>query len=155
MIPSMSHRLFQESEFSPCRKHDRCLLLCLKARKRLHVATVLKEQIFQIGGILQSTCKHLRQVILPLCRHLSFQMRKYPYRKGKQKSVIFAVIGLCGYSVSYVCSDDVRTPFESAPDDADFDALRQVLISDSTCEIVDIPEKPCQVNLLGGMRQIA
>ena len=43
------------------------------------------------------------------------------------------------------CSDDVRTPFESAPDDADFDALRQVLISDSTCEIVDIPEKPCQV----------
>ena len=43
------------------------------------------------------------------------------------------------------CSDDVRTPFESAPDDADFDALRQVLISDSTSEIVDIPEKPCQV----------
>lgn len=43
------------------------------------------------------------------------------------------------------CSDDVRTPFESAPDDADFDALRQVLISDSTCEIEDIPEKPCQV----------
>ena len=43
------------------------------------------------------------------------------------------------------CSDDVRTPFESAPDDADFDALRQVLISDSTSEIADIPEKPCQV----------
>ena len=105
----MSHRLFQESGFSPCRKHDRCLLLCFKARKRLHVATVPKEQIFQIGGILQLTCKLLRQVILPLCRHLSFQMRKYPYRKDRQKSVIFAVIGLCGYSVSYVCSDFATT----------------------------------------------
>ena len=105
----MSHRLFRENEFSLCRKHDRCLQQCLKELKRLHVATVPKEQIFQIGGILQLTCKLLRQVILPLCRHLSFQMRKYPYRKDKQKSVIFAVIGLCGYSVSYVCSDFATT----------------------------------------------
>ena len=105
----MSHRLFRENEFSLCRKHDRCLQLCLKARKRLHVATELIERIFQTGGILQSTCKHLRQVILPLCRHLSFQMRKYPYRKGKQNSANFAVIGLCGYSVSYVCSDFATT----------------------------------------------
>ena len=51
----------------------------------------------------------------------------------------------CSLAEQMFCSDDVRTPFESAPDDADFDALRQVLISDSTCEIVDIPEKPCQV----------
>ena len=101
MIPSGSHRLFRENEFSLCRKHDRCLQLCLKARKRLHVATMLKEQIFQIGGILQSTCKHLRQVILPLCRHLSFQMRKYPYRKGKQNSANFAVSPVCGGNFSY------------------------------------------------------
>ena len=51
----------------------------------------------------------------------------------------------CSLAEQMFCSDDVRTPFESAPDDADFDALRQVLISDSTSEIVDIPEKPCQV----------
>ncbi|MGM9854256.1 MAG: hypothetical protein ACI31B_00790 [Muribaculaceae bacterium] len=38
---------------------------------------------------------------------------------------------------------------------SDFDALRPVLITDSTSEIADDPEKPCQVNLLGGMRQIA
>ena len=47
------------------------------------------------------------------------------------------------------CSDDVRTPFESVPDDGDFDALRQVLITDSTSEIADDPEKPCQVNFTG------
>lgn len=105
----MSHRLFRGNEFSLCRKHDRCLQQCLKARKRLHVATELKEQIFQTGGILQSTCKLLRQVILPLYRHLSFQMRKFPYSKGRQKFTIFAVIGLCGYSVSYVCSDFATT----------------------------------------------
>ena len=51
----------------------------------------------------------------------------------------------CSLAEQMFCSDDVRSPFESAPDDADFDALRQVLISDSTYEIVDIPEKPCQV----------
>ena len=105
----MSHRLFRENEFSLCRKHGRCLQQCLKELKRLHVATVPKEQIFQIGGILQLTCKLLRQVILPLYRHLSFQMRKFPYRKGKQNSANFAVIGLCGYSVSYVCSDFATT----------------------------------------------
>ena len=51
----------------------------------------------------------------------------------------------CSLAEQMFCSDDVRTPFESAPDDADFDALRQVLISDSTSEIVDISEKPNSV----------
>lgn len=39
-------------------------------------------------------------------------------------------------------SDDVRVTYESQPDDADFDALRPILISDFTCELADLPEKP-------------
>lgn len=48
----------------------------------------------------------------------------------------------CSLAEQMFCSDDVRTPYESAPDDGDFDALRQVLITDSTSEIADDPEKP-------------
>ena len=48
----------------------------------------------------------------------------------------------CSLAEQMFCSDDVRTPYESAPDDGDFDALRPVLITDSTCEIADDPEKP-------------
>ena len=51
---------------------------------------------------------------------------------------IFSVLG----DIERICSDDVRTPYESAPDDGDFDALRPVLITDSTSEIADDPEKP-------------
>ena len=102
MIPSGSHRLFRENEFSLCRKHDRCLQQCLKELKRLHVATVPKEQIFQIGGILQLTCKLLRQVILTLCRHLDSQTRKYPYGVV-MRLCGYKVIWLKGYGVSVVC----------------------------------------------------
>ncbi len=48
----------------------------------------------------------------------------------------------CSLAEQMFCSDDVRTPYESAPDDGDFDALRTVLITDSTSEIADDPEKP-------------
>lgn len=48
----------------------------------------------------------------------------------------------CSLAEQMFCSDDVRTPHESAPDDGDFDALRPVLITDSTSEIADDPEKP-------------
>ena len=48
----------------------------------------------------------------------------------------------CSLTEQMFCSDDVRTPYESAPDDGDFDALRPVLITDSTSEIADDPEKP-------------
>ena len=48
----------------------------------------------------------------------------------------------CSLAEQLFCSDDVRTPYESAPDDGDFDALRPVLITDSTSEIADDPEKP-------------
>ena len=48
----------------------------------------------------------------------------------------------CSLGEQMFCSDDVRTPYESAPDDGDFDALRPVLITDSTSEIADDPEKP-------------
>ena len=48
----------------------------------------------------------------------------------------------CSLAEQMFCSDDVRTPYESAPDDGDFDALRPVLITDSTSEIADDPEKP-------------
>ena len=51
----------------------------------------------------------------------------------------------CSLAEQMFCSDDVRTPYESAPDDGDFDALRPVLITDSTSEIADDPEKPCSV----------
>ena len=51
----------------------------------------------------------------------------------------------CSLAEQMFCSDDVRTPYESAPDDGDFDALRPVLITDSTSEIADDPEKPNQV----------
>ena len=51
----------------------------------------------------------------------------------------------CSLAEQMFCSDDVRTPYESAPDDGDFDALRPVLITDSTSEIADEPEKPNQV----------
>ena len=39
-------------------------------------------------------------------------------------------------------ADDVRVTYESQPDDADFDALRPILITDFTCELADLPEKP-------------
>ena len=48
----------------------------------------------------------------------------------------------CSLAEQMFSSDDVRTPYESAPDDGDFDALRPVLITDSTSEIADEPEKP-------------
>ena len=38
-------------------------------------------------------------------------------------------------------SGDVRVTYESQPDDADFDALRLILIADFTCELADLPEK--------------
>ena len=41
-----------------------------------------------------------------------------------------------------ICSDDVLTPYQSAPHYVFFDALRSVLITDSTSEIADDPEKP-------------
>ena len=51
----------------------------------------------------------------------------------------------CSLAEQMFCSDNVRTPYASAPDDIDFDALCPVLITDSTSEIADDPEKPCQV----------
>ena len=48
----------------------------------------------------------------------------------------------CSLAEQMFCSDDVRPPYESAPHDGDFDALRPVLITDSTSEIADVPEKP-------------
>lgn len=48
----------------------------------------------------------------------------------------------CSLAEQMFCSNDVRTPYESAPDDGDFDALRPVLITDSTSEIAVDPEKP-------------
>ena len=51
----------------------------------------------------------------------------------------------CSLAEQMFCSDDVRTPYESAPDDGDFDALRPVMITDSTSEIAADPDKPTTV----------
>ena len=51
----------------------------------------------------------------------------------------------CALSEQLFSADDVRVTYESQPDDADFDALRPILISDFTCEIADLPEKPNSV----------
>lgn len=48
----------------------------------------------------------------------------------------------CVLAEQLFASDDVRVTYESQPDDADFDALRPILITDFTCEIADLPEKP-------------
>lgn len=50
--------------------------------------------------------------------------------------------GECALAEQLFDSDDVRVVYESQPDDADFDALRPILITDFTCEIADLPEKP-------------
>ena len=55
----------------------------------------------------------------------------------------------CSLAEQMFCSDDVRTPFVSSPDFCYFVSLRPVLITDSTSEIADDPEKPCQVNFTG------
>ena len=51
----------------------------------------------------------------------------------------------CALAEQLFSADDVRITYESQPDDADFDALRPILISDFTCEIADLPEKPNSV----------
>lgn len=48
----------------------------------------------------------------------------------------------CALAEQLFSADDVRITYESQPDDADFDALRPILITDFTCELADLPEKP-------------
>lgn len=48
----------------------------------------------------------------------------------------------CALAEQMFSADDVRVTYESQPDDADFDALRPILITDFTCELADLPEKP-------------
>lgn len=48
----------------------------------------------------------------------------------------------CALAEQLFSADDVRVTYESQPDDADFDALRPILITDFTCELADLPEKP-------------
>lgn len=47
----------------------------------------------------------------------------------------------CALAEQFFSADDVRVTYESQPDDADFDALRPILITDFTCEMADLPEK--------------
>lgn len=51
----------------------------------------------------------------------------------------------CALAEQLFSADDVRVTYESQPDDADFDALRPILITDFTCEMADLPEKPNSV----------
>ena len=51
----------------------------------------------------------------------------------------------CALAEQLFSADDVRITYESQPDDADFDALRPILITDFTCELADLPEKPNSV----------
>lgn len=51
----------------------------------------------------------------------------------------------CALAEQLFSADDVRVTYESQPDDADFDALRLILIADFTCELADLPEKPNSV----------
>ena len=51
----------------------------------------------------------------------------------------------CALAEQLFSADDVRVTYESQPDDADFDALRPILITDFTCELADLPEKPNSV----------
>lgn len=51
----------------------------------------------------------------------------------------------CALAEQLFSTDDVRVTYESQPDDADFDALRPILITDFTCELADLPEKPNSV----------
>lgn len=51
----------------------------------------------------------------------------------------------CVLAKQLFSADDVRVTYESQPDDADFDALRPILITDFTCELADLPEKPNSV----------
>lgn len=51
----------------------------------------------------------------------------------------------CALAKQLFSADDVRVTYESQPDDADFDALRPILITDFTCELADLPEKPNSV----------
>lgn len=48
----------------------------------------------------------------------------------------------CALAEQLFSADDVRVTYESQPDDADFDALRPILITDFTCEMAGLPEKP-------------
>lgn len=47
----------------------------------------------------------------------------------------------CALAEQLFSADDVRVTYESQPDDADFDALRPILITDFTCKMADLPEK--------------
>lgn len=47
----------------------------------------------------------------------------------------------CALAEQLFSAEDVRVTYESQPDDADFDALRPILITDFTCEMADLPEK--------------
>lgn len=51
----------------------------------------------------------------------------------------------CALAEQLFSADDARVTYESQPDDADFDALRPILISDFTCELADLQEKPNSV----------
>lgn len=51
----------------------------------------------------------------------------------------------CALAEQLFSADDVRVTYESQPDDADFDALRPILITDFTCEMAALPEKPNSV----------
>lgn len=51
----------------------------------------------------------------------------------------------CALAEQLFSADDVHVTYESQPDDADFDALRPILITDFTCELADLPEKPNSV----------
>ena len=51
----------------------------------------------------------------------------------------------CAIAEQMFCSDDVRIPNEDSPDDSDFEALRHILVTESTCEIADNGEKPNSV----------
>ena len=51
----------------------------------------------------------------------------------------------CSLIEQIICSNDVRTPYESAPYDGDFDTMCPVLITDSASEIADDPEMPNKV----------
>ncbi len=54
----------------------------------------------------------------------------------------------CALAEQLFSADDVRVTYESQPDDADFDALRPILITDFTCEMADLPEKANSVKFI-------
>lgn len=53
--------------------------------------------------------------------------------------------GECALAQQLFTADDARVLYGCLVDEADFDAMQRILITDSTCEVSDFPEKPNSV----------